>query len=212
MKRILILFSILVGILLVVGIVFLFAESAGLLSYPSKLTSEKQVYDGDTLKDVRIQILDMGSGLEIPSTRRELWPGVFLTPNAAIEIETDIRINGIDTPEKRPLKKKRDGTLRSEKSRSNEKYAAAQSGLALLKLLRANELKFVVSNPTIGKYAGRIVAGVNIDGVDVAQFLIENGNALPYDGGRKVELDWEHLSGGVMRIRVSCQLSVVGSQ
>lgn len=199
MKRILILFSILVGILLVGGIVFLFAESADLLSYPSKLTSETQVYDGDTLKDVRIQILDMGSGLKIPRTRRELWPGVFLTPQGTIEVETDVRLSGIDTPEKRPLKKNRDGTLRSEKSRSNEKYAAAQSRLALLKLLRANELKFVVSNPTIGKYAGRIVAGVSIDGVDAAQFLIENGNALPYDGGRKVELDWENLSDGKMK-------------
>lgn len=199
MKRILILFSILVGILLVGGIVFLFAESADLLSYPSKLTSEKQVYDGDTLKDVRIQILDMGSGLKIPRTRRELWPGVFLTPQATIEIETDVRLSGIDTPEKRPWKKKRDGTLRSAKSRSNEKYAAAQSRLALLKLLRANELEFTVSAPKIGKYAGRIVAGVDIGGVDAAQFLIENGNALPYNGGRKVELDWENLSDGVMR-------------
>ena len=199
MKRILILFSILVGILLVVGVVFLFAESADLLSYPSKLTSERQVYDGDTLKDVRIQILDMGSGLKIPSTRRELWPGVFLTPQATIEVETDVRVNGIDTPEKRPLRKKRDGTLRSERSRSNEKYAAAQSRLALVKLLRANELKFVVSHPTIGKYAGRIVAGVKVDGVDAARFLIENGNALPYDGGRKVELDWENLSEGKMK-------------
>ena len=34
-------------------------------------------------------------------------PGVFLTPQETIEIQTDIRINGIDTPEKRPLKKKR---------------------------------------------------------------------------------------------------------
>ena len=199
MKRILVPFGILIVILLVGGIVFLFAESADLLSYPSKLTSEKQVYDGDTLKDVRIQILDMGSGLEIPRTPKELWPGVFLTPQRTIEIETDVRLSGIDTPEKRPLKKKRDGTLRSEKSRSNEKYAAAQSRLALLMLLRANELKFVVSNPTIGKYAGRIVAGVTIDGVDAAQFLIEKGNALPYNGGRKVELDWENLSDGVMR-------------
>ena len=225
MKRILILFSILVGVLLVGGIVFLFAES-GIgdrsslnppnppyqgeeevgnrssllpLSYPSKLTSEKQVYDGDTLKDVRIQILDMGSGLIIPRTSRELWPGVFLTPQATIEVETDVRINGIDTPEKRPLKKRRDGTFRSEKSRANEKYAAAQSRLALLRLLKDNALEFTVSDPKIGKYAGRIVAGVKVDGVDAAQFLIENGNALPYDGGRKVELDWDNLSDGVMR-------------
>ena len=123
----------------------------------------------------------------------------FLTPQRTIEIETDVRLSGIDTPEKRPLKKKRDGTLRSAKSRSNEKYAAARSRLALLELLRANELEFTVSAPKIGKYAGRIVAGVSIDGVDAAQFLIENGNALPYDGGRKVELDWDNLSDGKMK-------------
>ena len=174
---------------------FLFGKPMDVQSYPSKLTSEKQIYDGDTLKDVRIKILDMREN--VPAG--ELWPGVFLTPERTIEIETDIRINGIDTPEKRPLKKKRDGTLRSEVGRSNEKYAAAQSRLVLLKLLQENELKFVVSNPTIGKYAGRIVAAVNVDGINAGQFLIKNGYALPYDGGRKVELDWENLSDGKMR-------------
>ena len=173
---------------------FLFGKPMDVQSYPSKLTSEKQIYDGDTLQDVRIEILDMRGN--VPAG--ELWPGVFLTPERTIEIETDIRLNGIDTPEKRPLKKKRDGTLRSEVGRSNEKYAAAQSRLALLKLLQANELKFVVSNPTIGKYAGRIVAAVNVDGINAGQFLIKNGYALPYDGGRKVELDWENLSDGKM--------------
>ena len=44
--------------------------------YPSKLTSEKQIYDGDTLQDVRIEILDMRGN--VPAG--ELWPGVFLTP------------------------------------------------------------------------------------------------------------------------------------
>ena len=174
---------------------FLFGKPMDVQSYPSKLTSEKQIYDGDTLQDVRIEILDMRGTFLLS----ELWPGVFLTPERTIEIETDIRINGIDTPEKRPLKKKRDGTLRSEVGRSNEKYAAAQSRLALLKLLQENELKFVVSNPTIGKYAGRIVAAVNVDGINAGQFLIKNGYALPYDGGRKVELDWENLSDGKMR-------------
>ena len=194
MKRIV--YGILTVTWLVFGnLTFLFGKPADLLSYPSKLTSEKQVYDGDTLQDVRIEILDMREN--VPAG--ELWPGVFLTPERTIEIETDIRLNGIDTPEKRPLKKKRDGTLRSEVGRSNEKYAAAQSRLALLKLLQANELKFVVSNPTIGKYAGRIVAAVNVDGINAGQFLIKNGYALPYDGGRKVELDWENLSDGKMR-------------
>ena len=178
MKRIV--YGVLAVTWLVFGnLLFLSGKPADLLSYPSKLTSEKQIYDGDTIQDVRIEILDMREN--VPAG--ELWPGVFLTSERTIEIETDIRINGIDTPEKRPLKKKRDGTLRSEVGRSNEKYAAAQSRLALLKLLQENELKFVVSNPTIGKYAGRIVAAVNVDGINAGQFLIKNGYALPYDGG-----------------------------
>ena len=195
MRRLIIIYGILMAMLLIYGIAFLFGKSADLLSYPSKLTSEKQVYDGDTLKDVRIQILDINQ----KAAAGEIWPGVFLTPQDTIEIETDIRLNGIDTPEKRPLKKKRDGTLRSAESRANEKYAAAQSRLALLNLLKDNELNLTVSNPTIGKYAGRIVAIVKVDGMDAAQYLIENGHALPYDGGRKVELDWEKLSEGAMR-------------
>ncbi len=195
MRRIIIIYGILMAMLLIYGIAFLFGKSADLLSYPSKLTSEKQVYDGDTLKDVRIQILDINQ----KAAAGEIWPGVFLTPQDTIEIETDIRLNGIDTPEKRPLKKKRDGTLRSAESRANEKYAAAQSRLALLNLLKDNELNLTVLNPTIGKYAGRIVAIVKVDGMDAAQYLIENGHALPYDGGRKVELDWEKLSEGAMR-------------
>ena len=194
MKRIV--YGILTVTWLVFGnLTFLFGKPAELLSYPSKLTSEKQVYDGDTLQDVRIEILDMRE--KVPAG--ELWPGVFLTPQETIEIQTDIRLNGIDTPEKRPLKKKRDGTLRSEEGRSNEKYAAAQSRLALLKLLQANELEFVVSNPIIGKYAGRIVAAVNVDGINAGQFLIKNGYALPYDGGKKTELDWDNLPNGKMR-------------
>ena len=194
MKRIV--YGILTVTWLVFGnLTFLFGKPMDVQSYPSKLTSEKQVYDGDTLQDVRIEILDMRE----KAPAGELWPGVFLTPQETIEIQTDIRINGIDTPEKRPLKKKRDGTLRSEVGRSNEKYAAAQSRLALLNLLQENQLKFVISNPIIGKYAGRMVATVQIRGIDVAQFLIENNNALPYDGGKKTELDWEKLPNGKMR-------------
>ena len=181
--------------LLICGIAVLFGKSVDLLSYPSKLTSEKQVYDGDTLKDVRIQVLDLNEKV----APGELWPGVFLTQEHTIEIETDIRLSGIDTPEKRPFKKKRDGTLRSAKSLSNERYAAMHARIALLNLLKDNELAFTVSAPKIGKYAGRIVAAVEVKNMDAAQYLIENGHALPYDGGQKVELDWENLSEGAMR-------------
>lgn len=45
------------------------------------------------------------------------------------------------------------------------------------------------SNPKLGKYAGRIVADVNVGGVDVAKYLIGKGYAKPYDGGTKPK--WE---------------------
>ena len=51
--------------------------------YRCIIDSQQQVYDGDTIKDVRIEV-------EIPSLEVGFW------------ISRDIRINGIDTPEKRP--------------------------------------------------------------------------------------------------------------
>ncbi len=43
------------------------------------------------------------------------------------------------------------------------------------------------------------IVGDIVDGVDVTEYLIERGHALPYDGGRKAELDWEELNKGLMR-------------
>jgi len=157
------------------------------VSYTATLESPSQVYDGDTLKDVRVLI--HGHDF-LPEEYGSPWIGVYITERG-IEIETDIRINGIDTPEKRPLTRKADGSLRSEESRQREKDASLAAQQALIDLLLTTNYQFEVSNPILGKYAGRIVADVSVADTDVGSYLIEKGHARSYDGGRKPDWGWE---------------------
>lgn len=156
------------------------------VSYEATLLSDSQIYDGDTLKDVRVSVY---RGPRYPDTEKEVWPGVWMTPRG-VEIETDIRINGIDTPEKRASTKNADGSPRSEASRNREKAAAAVSRQALVNLLTLHDYRFTVLNPVHGKYAGRTVADCVIGGVNVAEYLIKMGHAKPYSGGTKPDWNW----------------------
>ena len=163
-----------------------FADRLFIDQYDCVITNpEKQVYDGDTLKDVRVLLVEkdfekMDFG--------EYWPGVHITARG-IEIETDIRINGIDTPEKRVSTKNADGTKRSEASRTRERNASYAARDALIKLLENNNGRFTIANPEHGKYAGRTVASVHVGDKNVALWLISLGHAIYYDGGKKVPFD-----------------------
>lgn len=161
--------------------------------FAGKILDEKQIYDGDTLKDVKI-LLSRGHACTVG----EVWPGIFTDANG-FYIQTDIRIAGIDTPEKRPSTKHKDGSPRSDESRNNEKKAAEASRQALIDLLRKHDFAFKVVAPQEGKYAGRTVAECKVGGIDVAEYLIEKGHALPYDGGTKTTVNWEVLDKGLMR-------------
>ena len=81
-----------------------------------------------------------------------------------------IRINGIDTPEMRDKDKKIKELARNAKKLVNN----------LCKNASIIELR----NMKRGKYF-RIVADVYIDDVSIADILIKNGLAKPYDGGKK---------------------------
>lgn len=175
----------LVAFTLVLGYQCVFGESPN--TYDCVLSDvEKQVYDGDTLKDVRVLIHTYDF---IPEDYGHPWPGVHIT-DRGVEIETDIRIAGIDTPEKRTSTKNADGSPRSEASRQREKAAAAASRQALIDMLKANNNRFSISAPIHGKYAGRTVADMAVNEMDVATYLIEKGHAQPYDGGTKPQWNW----------------------
>ena len=178
--------------LLVFG--FYLATGAEPLAYDCQIEDALQVYDGDTIKDCKVYI----TSAPCETKTGEVWPGLVIENNK-LYVVTDLRIAGIDTPEKRASTTKRDGTPRSERSRANEKWAAAESQKALMQLLSSNDFKFQIVGPQLGKYAGRIVGRCIVDGIDAAQHLIDRGHALPYDGGTKAELDWELLDKGLMR-------------
>ncbi|MDI1229123.1 MAG: nuclease [bacterium] len=88
------------------------------------------------------------------------------------DIETHVRINGIDTPEKR-------GKCLSERAR------AEQSRRALAQLLADGKIQ--LRDIRHEKYAGRVLAtATSSDGTPVAEYLIGKNLARPYAGGKRL--------------------------
>lgn len=135
------------------------------MKYECTLTSEDQVYDGDTIKDVELRV-------EHPDI--DVFVGRIL----------DIRIYGIDTPEKRPRKEGR-----TKASLEAEKAASEEARQALINILLENGGKFTVTDVKKSKLADRREATVLVNGEDVGERLIELGHAKPYFGGTRPR--WE---------------------
>ncbi|MFN9066796.1 MAG: thermonuclease family protein [Bdellovibrionales bacterium] len=90
-----------------------------------------------------------------------------------------VRVNGIDAPEKRGVKP-------CEKDRARTAQKLVQS---LLKSAQRIDLRNVQRD----KYF-RILAEVWVDDLSIAEILIKNGLALPYDGGTKsLDVNWCRL-------------------
>lgn len=147
--------------------------------YPFVLINPaKQIYDGDTIKDVAIQLKPLKN---YPA--ETLFPGIRID-NETLYFDTDIRLRGIDTPEKRPVKKNR-----TETSLREEKAAAARARAGLYARLADANFKGVLKNPQLGKYAGRIVADIYIGDENISDYLLDIGVAVPYHGGTKLKWD-----------------------
>ena len=141
-------------------------------------TIAKNVYDGDTITDVEIPILNCQHAGDVNHT----WPGVKFT-DTGIAIVTDIRINGIDTPEIRVSRSL------SEAERQRLKNLAYKSKEALIDILKKSEWQFYVHRPKFGKYAGRIIADIYVkrDGkmLLVSDLMIKGRFAKLYTGEGK---------------------------
>lgn len=174
------------GTALVIGIQCLLFADAPQVWDCLILDPQAQVYDGDTIKDVRVKIHDHAFDKSETGFK---WPGVFISEDGVF-IVTDIRIAGIDTPEKRVSTKNPDGTKRSEASRERERAAAKAAQQALIDIITNNGGNISITEPKHGKYAGRTVADVAVDERDIASLLIEYGHAKAYDGGTKPDWGW----------------------
>ena len=108
-------------------------------------------YDGDTIK-VTIPRVHHFFGKQVP-----------------------IRVNGIDTAEKRSL---------DPCSREKATLAALETQKVL-----STARKIELNNIQRGKYF-RVVADVIFDGKSLGKHLIKLGLAVPYDGNHKDEVDW----------------------
>lgn len=105
-----------------------------------------RVIDGDT---VRVDL--------------QIWP--------SLTQRVDVRISGVDTPEKRTSNS-------CEKIRGEQATAFTEQFVA-----RGN---CTVVNITDGnKFAGRVLGDISCDGELLSEQLIKSGNARPYSGGSK---------------------------
>ncbi len=114
---------------------------------------------------------------DVKATFIKNYDGDTITVNIAgyppiIGKKISIRVNGIDTPELRTKSPKEKQLARTAKRLVN----------SLLKNAKNIELK----NIKRGKYF-RIVADVYYDGKNIADILIKNKLAVPYDGGTKTK-------------------------
>jgi len=110
--------------------------------YPVKLLS---VYDGDTL-----------------TVLVDIWPGQW--------IKAKLRLNEIDTPEKRTRK-------------VCEKAMAIAAKESLEEFLVGKEL--YVTDIFNGKYAGRVIGDLYANNENVSNFMLTTGYAIPYSGGKR---------------------------
>lgn len=92
-----------------------------------------------------------------------------------LEKKLALRIEGVDTPEKR-------GACDKEKE-----LAEKASQFTQRMIDNAKDIKIRIVD--WGKFGGRVIGDVLIDGKSLSKELIRNGHAVPYDGGKKIK-DW----------------------
>ena len=128
------------------------------LLFVSTTASSAPAMQGPVTAEV-IRVLD-GDTFDV---RAQIWVGHF--------IETRVRINGIDTPE-----------MRSKCLDEKDKANAAKQALEKM-VLQQTVYLIDIEN---GKYAGRVLAKAQtMDGTDLADAMIKQGYARPYNGGKR---------------------------
>lgn len=120
-----------------------------------------EVHDGDTIK----------TSLTLPA------------PLDAVSV----RILHIDTPEM-PARSYAT-TKKLGRAQCVKEAELALKARDMVKSLAAGYSTMTVTKFGYGKYAGRIIGNVFINNVDIGQYLINHGVAVPYEGGTKTK-DW----------------------
>ena len=113
-----------------------------------------------------------------------IWPAVRVVDGDTVEVDASadlppeladlkVRLRGVDTPEK-------GGRAKCESER-----AAGQAATAYTKTAIAEASSVVTRDPEWGKWGGRVVADLLLDGRSLSKALIASGHGRPYEGGRR---------------------------
>ena len=84
-----------------------------------------------------------------------------------------VRLRGVDTPEK-------GGRAKCENERQ-----AGQAATAFTETALADAKQILVRDPEWGKWGGRVLADLVLDGRSLSEKLIATGHGRAYDGGRR---------------------------
>ena len=84
-----------------------------------------------------------------------------------------VRLRGVDTPEK------------GRRAKCETERRAGQAATAFTEAALARASSIAVRNPSWGKWGGRVIADLILDGRSLSASLIETGHGRPYDGGKR---------------------------
>ena len=155
--------------------------------FEAQIYDIEHVYDGDTINHVHFKLPDIE--LLKGGRKGEVYPDIFVD-DYGVWIHVNVRLAGIDAPERHPRHHYPNGEPRDPNDLIREHALAMEARNVVTDLLVANHLQFEIHNPELGKYAGRVVAEVwtkNPDGnyINIADKLIDMGPAYSYEGGTK---------------------------
>ena len=112
------------------------------------------------------------------------WPVVRVVDGDTVAVDASadlppeladlkVRLRGVDTPEK-------GGRAKCEAER-----AAGQAATAYTEAAIVEASSVVTRDPEWGKWGGRVVAELLLDGRALSEALIASGHGRPYEGGRR---------------------------
>ena len=129
-----------------------------LATLPAAASPRQEILSGP----MRGQVLSILDG-DTMSVRLRVWIGQ--------EVETSVRIDGIDAPE-----------IHGKCDRERNMAEAAKEEVATL----INGNPVTIYDVRLEKYAGRVLARVKTaEGIDIAQHMIDKGLARPYHGQKR---------------------------
>ncbi len=84
-----------------------------------------------------------------------------------------VRLRGVDTPEK------------GGRAKCDSERTAGQAATVFTVATLENAETVIVRDPDWGKWGGRVIADLIVDGRSLSELLLATGHGRPYDGGKR---------------------------